>query len=143
MKNVSRPLISGYYNLLNGMVVEGKTVPFFHLKAPYPFQPPYILLTTLFSANNNTYDSFDCETTVDLMVYTEFEGDYGSMDLADAIAEEILKRVIPMPGTTNVQADGFTVAGARLRGMRDFNDVNNEKSTFSKRLTFEHLIYQL
>ena len=143
MKDVSKPLIDGYFALLDGMVIDGHVVPFCHLKATYPVKAPYILCTGIITSNTNTRDEFDGDATIDLTIYTEFDGDFGNMDLANLIAAEIFNRVIPEPGTTNIEAVGFTVAGAKSRGTRDFEHSLDSKTTFGKRITIEHLIYQL
>lgn len=143
MKNVSRPLVTGYRNLLNNMVVDGKQIPFFYLRAKIGAKAPYVILTGITTFAKNTRDDFDGEATVDLSIYTEFNGDFGSMNPADDIADELLERVIPAPGTTNVQAEGFTVAGAKLVGSRDHESRTAAKVTLEKKITIEHLIYQL
>ncbi len=143
MKNVTKPLTTGYFNLLNNMVVDGKTVTFHYLKAPFPTVGPYILMNGLYTVNKNTRSSFCGETTVSLIIYTEFDGDYGSMDLADLIADEVLERVIPEPGKTNIVAQGFNVKGGRMIGMRDYETSSDTKSTYEKRISIEHLIDQL
>lgn len=144
MKDITKPLTIGYFNLLDGMEIEGVTVPFFDLMAGWPEGAPYILLTGIISDNRNTADSFDSVTTVDLLICTWFAGDFGSMNLADAISQEILNRVVPRPGHTNVEAEGFNIMGARLvfsRGLPP--DHRQDKTVFEKRLTFEHLTEQL
>ncbi len=142
MKNVSKPLAFGYFNLFNNIIVDGHTVTFHYLKAPKTAVSPYVVLTSMYSHNNNTRTGFDCETTVDVNIYTEFPGDFGSMNLADDIADRMLEILIPQPGVTPLQAEGFNVTVTRLLGMRDYESTYNNKSLYEKRMTFEHLIYQ-
>lgn len=146
MKNIQKALSKGYNDLLDGMFIEGKEISFYYLKAPYPATGPYILITGIHSpANRNTRDKdgFGSETTVDVFIYDEAVGDFGNMDLVDAIYDEFALRVIPEPDVTNVLAEGFNVTGARLIRVSDAVVPQQGKTTFEKRITIEHLIYQI
>lgn len=143
MKNVNKPLSTGYYNLLNGIVVDGSVVSFHYLKAPFSTESPYIVITGMYSQSDNTKDSFNGSVTVDLNIYTEFEGDFGTMNSADNIAEAVLELIAPLPGKTALLAEGFTVISAKLRGMRDSVSTSEDKSTYEKKITFEHFIFQI
>lgn len=143
MKNVNKPLAEGYFNLLNGIVVEGKTVALHYLKAVYPTEAPYMVITGMYTQNENDNSDFWGYTTVDLNIYTEFQGDFGSMNLADEIANALMEILMPAPGVTPLQAEGFNVSTCKMRGSRDYNDTSDDKSTYEKKITLEHLIFQI
>lgn len=146
MKNIQKALSRGYNDLLDGMLINGNEISFYYLKAPYPAICPYILITGIHSpANRNTRDAggFGSDTTVDVFIYNEVVGDFGNMDLVDAIYDEFALRVIPDPGVTNVSAEGFNVTGARIIRVIDAVVPQKGKTTFEKRVTIEHLIYQI
>ncbi|WP_342088015.1 hypothetical protein [Dyadobacter sp. OTU695] len=143
MKDIIGPLTIGYCSLLDGMVVNGKTIRFYELTADYDTLEPYILLTSIGTSNTNTRDSFDGKVIVHLTVFTAFDGDFGDGLLADAIGNEILERVIPLPGTTNIQAEGFNIMGAKLADNRPYKTDLPDRRIYEKVLVIEHLTEQL
>lgn len=143
MKIVGKPLSEGYFALLNNMLVDGREIGFYYLQAPYPTDEPYILITGIHAENENDDDAFYGDVKVDLNVYTCFPGDYGTMDVADAIANEMMERLIPSPSVSGVTAEGFNIYGARMVGSRDAIHSLDNKKTFEKKITIEHLIEQL
>lgn len=143
MKDIIGPLTVGYCSLLDGMVVGGKTVLFYELSADYNSTEPYILLTSIGTTNVNTRDSFDGSALVYLTVFTSFDGDYGDGALADAIGNEILARVIPQPGRTNIQAEGFNIMGAKLVSSRNYKTDLPDRRIYEKVLVIEHLTEQV
>lgn len=143
MKDIIAPLTEGYCSLLDGMVVNGKTVRFYDLSADYDTFEPYILLTSIGTNNNNTRDSFDGTAIVHLTVFTAFEGDFGDAGLADAIGNEILNLVIPIPGTTSIEAEGFNIMGARLVSNTGHKTQLADRRIYEKVLVISHLTEQL
>jgi hypothetical protein len=143
MKIVGKPLSEGYHELLNNMLVDGRQISFYYLQAPYPTEEPYILITGIHADNTNDDDSFYGDVTVDLNVYTCFLGDFGTMDEADAIANEMMARLIPSPAISGVTAEGFNIFGAKMIGSTDLVRNLDSKVTYEKRITIEHLIEQL
>lgn len=143
MKDIIKPLTVGYCSLLDGMVVDGKTVTFYDMSADFNTFEPYILLNSIGTVNTNTRDSFDGTAVVHLTVYTAFDGDFGNADLADLIGSEILERVIPLPGTTNILAEGFNIMGAKLISNRDYKTELPDRRIYEKVLVIEHLTEQL
>jgi hypothetical protein len=142
MKLVSPALIKGYSDLLHNMEVNGKTIEFFELRAPFPSEEPYIILTSHTTFNENTKDSFNGESIVDLEVVTSFKGDYGNMDLADAITQEVLERVAPAPGKSGVSAEGFTVISAKVTSLSAFDRKYPDSTKYGNKITFQHFIFQ-
>ncbi|MCF2517127.1 hypothetical protein [Dyadobacter sp. CY351] len=143
MKDPTKPLMIGYNTLLSGITVSGREVGYYRLQAPYPAKNPMIVLTGFLALNDNTRNTFKCDATVDLMIITSFEGDFGNGELADDIANEVLQRVIPEPGKSGVSAAGFTVASATCRGIKDYQYNRDDRTVYEKRITIEHLIYQI
>lgn len=143
MKDLVLPLRTGYYNLLNNMVVGGKIIPVFDMQAPYPAQTPYVIIEGIVPISDNTKDSFNSEVTVDLLVYTTYQGDFGGSRESDLITNEILQRVIPTPGRSGVSAAGFNVYMAKQIGSNSEMSESNTKNTYRRRLTIEHLVEQI
>lgn len=143
MKDVVLPLRVGYFTLLNGMVVGGKTIQVFDSAPIHPASSPYIVIEGIVPISENTKDSFMAEVTVDLVVHTSFQGDYGGGKQADLIVNEILERVIPTPGKSGVSATGFNVYRAkhlRTNGEIQYQDT---RTIYPKRVTIEHLVEQI
>ncbi|MBO9611047.1 MAG: hypothetical protein J7619_00045 [Dyadobacter sp.] len=141
-RNVARPIGKAYFDLLNNMVIEGHTVPFVHMRAAYSKSKPFIRLLSLTAFDENTKDAFDCTATVDLEVHTSFPGDFGNMDLADAIADELFARVMPEPGKSGIQAPGLNIISAKMLEMRDRDEWNGKESKYQKFITIEHIVFQ-
>lgn len=129
--------------LLDGIVVDGKAIPAFDLRPPYPDKTPYIIIGAITPISNNTKDKFLSEVTVDLLVYTSHKGDFGGRKIADQIENEILQVVIPSPGRSGVSAEGFNVYMAKQLSSNDELSVSDIKNTYLKRITIEHLVEQL
>lgn len=142
MKDVVLPLRIGYVNLLAGLVVEGKAIPVYDLVAPYPAQTPYIIIEQMNFQSDNTKDSFMWEGTVDLLIYTTYQGDFGGREYADKILNAIQQLIIPSPGKSGVSAEGFNVYMAKQSRSNDEFDYSTVKRTYRKRLTIDHLIQQ-
>lgn len=143
MKDIELPLRTGYFNLLNGIVVDGKSIPVFDMQAPFPEQTPYIIIEGILPISGNTKDSFGYEVTVDLLIYTSFQGDFGGRKSGDLIANAVLGLVIPTPGKSGVSAAGFNVYMAKHVGSNPEMSSSDTKRTYRKRLTIEHLAEQL
>ncbi|MCF0059937.1 hypothetical protein MUK70_11860 [Dyadobacter chenwenxiniae] len=143
MKDVVLPLRVGYLALLDNIVVEGREIQAFDLQADSGVEPPYIVIEGIFQISNNTKDSFGGEVTVDILVYNEFKGDFGGRETTDKITDEILTRVIPVPGRSGVAASGFNVYMAKLVGSNDEMNYANTGRKYRKRITIEHLVEQL
>ena len=77
MKDVELPIRTGYYSLLNNMTVDGKQIPVFDMVAPKSATPPYVIVDSIMYVNENTKDSFGGEVTVDFLVKSRFDGDFG------------------------------------------------------------------
>lgn len=143
MKDIIGPLTIGYCSLLDGMVVDGNEIRFYELSADFNSLEPFILLMSIGTSNTNTRDSFDGRAVVHLSVYTSFDGDFGDGALADAIGNEILERVIPKPGYTNIQAAGFNIMGAKLVSNTPHKTELPDRRIYEKVLVIEHLTEQL
>lgn len=143
MKDIIGPLTVGYCGLLNGISVDGNTILFYELSADLNTLEPYILLTSIGTSNTNTKDSFNGSAIVHITVFTAFDGDFGDGSLADAIGNEILERVIPAPGKTNVVASGFNIKGAKLVSNRNYKTELPDRRIYEKVLVIEHLTQQL
>jgi len=143
VEEVELPIRAGYFSLLSGIVIGGKTIPVFDMVADIPTQTPYIIIDGILPISENTKDSFMYELTVDLLVYTSFKGDFGSRKPGDLIVREILKRVVPSPGKSGVSAAGFNVYMAKFVGSNNELTNGDTQRTYRKRITFQHLAEQL
>lgn len=143
MEDVVLPLRIGYMSLLSGIIFEGKTVSVYDLIADAKAETPYIIIEKMVFQPDNTKDSFMWEGSVDLLIYTTYQGDFGGREEADKILGIIQKRIIPKPGKSGVSAQGFKVYMAKRGGSNDEFDYSTTKKTYRKRLSIEHLIQQL
>lgn len=142
MKDVTLPLRTGYFNLLNNMVVDGRQIPVFDMHAPAQASAPYVIIGEIFSKSNNTKDTFGSEVVIDLLAYSEYKGDFGGRQATDLIADKILNLVIPAPGKSGVSATGFGVTMAKHVGSSDENDYGATGNKYRKRVTIEHTIWE-
>lgn len=142
MKDVVLPIRTGYYGLLNNMVVDGQTIQVFDMVAPKNVNPPYVVIENIMYINENTKDSFGGEVTVDLLVYDREDGDFGGREQSDKIANEIYRRVIPTPGKSGVSAAGFDVIMARNLGANDEMDYQATGRKYRKRISIEHTVWE-
>lgn len=149
MKDVVKPLRTGYYELLTGITdpdnklyFDDKPVGVFDSRAPFPAKTPYVILSDISTISDNTKSSFGNEVTVNLLVYTTFEGDFGGREDAEDICNQILEMVIPRPGWSGVQLEDFTVSMAKLIGMDDEDSYSDTKYTYRKRITIQHAVWE-
>lgn len=149
MKDVVKPLRTGYFELLTGITdpnnklyFNDKLVGVYDSRAPYPAKTPYVILSDISVISENTKTSFGNEVTVNLLVYTTFEGDFGGREDAEDICNQILEMVIPRPGWSGVQLEDFNVSSAVLIGMDDEDSYSDTKYTYRKRITIQHLVWQ-
>jgi hypothetical protein len=143
VKDIVLPLRRGYYALLNGIDVDGKTVNLYDMVASYEVEAPYIIIESILPTSNNTKDGFYYVVTVDLLIYATYKGDFGGRELTDKIVNAIQQLVIPTPGKSGVSADGFHVYMAKQAGSNDEFDYSDIQRIYRKRLTIEHLVQQL
>lgn len=142
MKDVGLPIRRGYFSLLNNMTVNGKQIPVFDMVAPAGVNPPYVIIDQIMYINENTKDSFGGEVTVDLLVQSRYDGDFGGREESDLIANEIYQRVIPSPGKSAVTATGFDVIMARNLGANDEFDYQDTGRKYRKRISIEHTVWE-
>lgn len=149
MKDVVKPLRTGYFELLTGITdpnnklyFNDKPVGVFDSRAPHPAKTPYVILSDISTISENTKTSFGNEVTVNLLVYTTFEGDFGGREDAEDICNQILEMIIPRPGWSGVQLEDFNVSSAVLIGMDDEDSYSDTKYTYRKRITIQHLVWQ-
>jgi len=143
VEEVELPIRTGYFNLLNNIVVGEKMIPVYDMVAPIPAQTPYIIIDGILPISDNTKDSFMYELTVDLLIYTSYKGDFGGRKAADLITREILKKVIPTPGKSGVNAAGFNVYMAKFVASNNEFTNGDTQRTYRKRITFEHKADQI
>lgn len=142
MEDVELALRTAYFNLLNGIVVGGKSIPFYDGKAPYEAAEPYIIWSSCAQVDDNTKSEFGTVVTIDLMVYQSYFGDFGGMEEADAIAGAVTKAVMPSPGVHGPTPIGLQIVTTKLLGIhREFTRLNT-KDTYYKRVTIRHMISQ-
>jgi len=149
MKDVVRPLRTGYYELLTGITnpdyklyFNDKPVEVYDTRATYPAETPYVILSDISTISDNTKSTFGNEVTVNLLVYTTFEGDFGGREDAEEISDQILEMVIPSPGRSGVQIENFNVSMAKLIGMDDEESISDTKYTYRKRIVIQHAVWQ-
>lgn len=143
MKDIGEMLRRAYYGLLNNMTVDGITVPVYDYKAPYPAQVPYIIIGEVGAMASNTKQSFGNEVMIDLLIYTAYEGDFGGRIQAERICNAVLTKSIPSPAKTGLPSQtGFNITRATLGGSNDEFFQNDTKTTYRKRVTIEHTIWQ-
>lgn len=139
---MSLPLRTGYYSLLNNITVDGKQIPAFDMVAPKNVNPPYVIIENIMYINENTKDSFGGEVTVDLLVHSRYDGDFGGREESDKIANAIYGLVIPSPGKSGVSAAGFDVIMAKNLGAQDEMDYAATGRKYRKRITIEHTVWE-
>ena len=150
MKDVVKPLRTGYFKLLTGITdpnnklyFNDKPVEVFDSIAPHPKKTPYVILSDFSTISDNTKTSFGNEVTVNLLVYTTFEGDFGGREDAEDICNQILEMVIPTPSISGVQIlPEFNVSSAVLQNMDDEYSYGDTKYTYRKRITIQHMVWQ-
>ncbi len=143
MKDIKLPLRIGYLSLLDGITVNSKVIEVFDMEAPYPENAPYIIIDGIIPVQNNTKDGFLAEVTVELLIYTTYQGDFGGREDADLIADAVLGMLIPSPGRSGVSATGFNVYMAKLITSTDEMSYTDTRRTYRRRLVIEHLVQQL
>lgn len=142
MKDVALPIRTGYYSLLNNMTVDGKQIPVFDMVAPVKATPPYVIIDSIMYINENTKDSFGGEVTVDFLVQSRFDGDFGGREESDKIANKLYELSIPSPGKAAVTAAGFDVTMAKNLGANDEFDYQNTGRKYRKRISIEHTVWE-
>jgi hypothetical protein len=143
VKDISEPLRKAYFDLLNNISVDGVNVPVYDFKAPYPAKVPYIIIGEVGQMASNTKQTFGNEVLIDLLVYTAYEGDFGGRIQAERISNKVLELSIPTPSKTGLtQPSGLNITRATLGGNNDEFFQNDTKSTYRKRITIEHTIWQ-
>lgn len=142
MKDVVLPLRIGYVGVLQNMVVGENTLGVYDMIAPSDAQEPYIIIQGISPISNNTKTDFGYDVTVDLLVYSRTDGDFGGREETDLITNKILELLIPTPGKSAVQAAGFNVISAKLVAIEPEFDIENTGRKYRNRITIEHIAWQ-
>lgn len=142
MKDVGLPIRRGYFSLLNNMTVDGKQIPVFDMIAPADVSPPYVIIDQIMYINENTKDSFGGEVTVDFLVQSRYDGDFGGREESDLIANKLYQLAIPSPGRAAVTATGFDVIMAKNLGANDEFDYQDTGRKYRKRISIEHTVWE-
>jgi len=102
MRNPDKYIRKYFFDTLNGMVVNGKTIPVYDTNAPNNEKFLVILSTQSGSDNWNSKCSVDKDREILIDVVTRFNGLVGSRVMADDIVEKILEL------TQDIQIENFT-----------------------------------
>ncbi len=143
MRDVGLEIRTGYFNLLDGIVVDGKTIHAYDAQAPATATAPYIIIGEIISIADNTKDGFGGEVQVHIRALSEFKGDFGGREVTDKIANKILELAIPTPGRAGITATGLNVYGAKLLNSSDEFDYPTTGRKYGKRVTIEHLVQEI
>lgn len=143
MKDVELPIRAGYYQLLNGITVDGNTIPVYDMQAPNGAKAPYIIISEMVSFANNTKSGFGDQVQVNLLALSEFKGDFGGREVTDRIVNKILELSIPQPGKAGITATGLNVYSAVKVGSNYEFDYPTSGRKYRKRITIEHLVEQI
>lgn len=134
MRNPDKYIRQYFYNTLNGMSVNGKTISIHDYRIP-DNKDAYILMTTQQKSEGDPTKCdtpWDCYITLD--VVTIYNNIAGSRMLADDIMEEVMKR------TQNVLVSGFTVKKQSLDFPPDISTITSTQTIFRKLVTFNLII---
>ena len=131
MTNPDKYIRKFFFDKLNNIVVNGKTISVHDFIAPEN-KNEYILMTTQSRQENNESKcgvKWDCQIIID--VVTLYDGSAGSRLLAD----DIMNRVIELTTNNNIIIENHTF----INCTRDFNDLSirtTTQSIFRKLVTF-------
>jgi len=103
MRNPDKYIRKYFFDTLNGMVVNGKTIPVYDTNTPNNEKFLVILSTQAGSDNWKSKCSVDKDREILIDVVTRFKGLVGSRAMADDIVEKILEL------TQNIQIENFTI----------------------------------
>lgn len=134
MRNPDKYIRQYFYNTLNGMSVNGKTISIHDYRIP-DNKDAYILMTTQQKSEGDPTKCdtpWDCYITLD--VVTIYNNIAGSRLLADDMMEEVMKR------TQNVLVSGFTVKKQSLDFPPDISTITSTQTIFRKLVTFNLII---
>lgn len=134
MRNPDKYIRQYFYNTLNGMSVNGKTISIHDYRVPEN-KDAYILMTTQQKSEGDPTKCdtpWDCYITLD--VVTIYNNIAGSRLLADDIMEEVMKR------TQNVLVNRFTVKKQSLDFPPDISTITSTQAIFRKLVTFNLII---
>lgn len=103
MRNPDKYIRKYFFDTLNGMVVNGKTIPVYDTNTPNDEKFLVILSTQSGSDNRVSKCSLDIDREILIDVVTRFTGRVGSREMADDIVEKILEL------TQKITIENFTL----------------------------------
>jgi len=92
-KNPDKYIRAGLYNKLNGIIIDGKTIPVYDSNTPNNDDFAIILSTQSGSDNNQTKCSQDLNRSILIDVFTRLKGHAGSRAFLDDIVERVLQEL--------------------------------------------------
>ncbi|MDV3593901.1 hypothetical protein CMU87_15615 [Elizabethkingia anophelis] len=130
MRNPDKYIRQYFYNTLNGMSVNGKTISIHDYRIP-DNKDSYILMTTQSKQENNEVKCglrYDCQITLD--VVTIYNNIAGSRLLADDIMEEVMNR------TQSILIQNFQTLTVEKDFPADISTITSTQSIFRKLIIF-------
>ena len=142
MKDIELALRTAYYNLLNGISVEGKTVHFFDKRAPIGHSTPYIIWSGMTDMAWNTKSSFGDEVKVHLLIYDPTFENAGNSRMVEKVASKVKELLTPSPGVNGLTSSEIGIINTIIRSTDSEFYRPDTQDTYRKRITVEHLISQ-
>ncbi|WP_395762351.1 hypothetical protein ACH34C_07020 [Elizabethkingia anophelis] len=130
MRNPDKYIRQYFYNTLNGMSVNGKTIYIHDYRIP-DNKDAYILMTTQSKQENKEVKCglrYDCQITLD--VVTIYNNIAGSRLLADDIMEEVMNR------TQSILIQNFQILTVEKEFPSDISTITSTQSIFRKLIIF-------
>lgn len=130
MRNPDKYIRQYFYNTLNGMSVNGKTISIHDYRIP-DNKDAYILMTTQSKQENKEVKCglrYDCQITLD--VVTIYNNIAGSRLLADDIMEEVMNR------TQSILIQNFQILTVEKEFPSDISTITSTQSIFRKLIIF-------
>lgn len=130
MRNPDKYIRQYFYNTLNGMSVNGKTISIHDYRIP-DNKDAYILMTTQSKQENNEVKCgliYDCQITLD--VVTIYNNIAGSRLLADDIMEGVINRTQP------ILIQNFQILTVEKDFPADIYTITSTQSIFRKLIIF-------
>ncbi len=141
MKDISTPLISAYYQKLNGNVTNpsGGIVKVFEGEEPDNLLDDAYIVIQDINATDTSPKSLNQHNATVLITINTHKGKFNSRKNLNEISGQIITLIKPTPAST-MQADGIDIVSTSM----DQNDINYgylaNRVFVSRNLIFSHLI---
>lgn len=142
MRDYNKPVRTGYFKALNGLVMSnGSPVKIYPKQAPNDASYPFIVISSQTAVDDSTKNQQGQQVTVLLDIITGFQGAVND-DIANSITDQIYQIINPKNRDFIEMPPYLKILSTSLLLDTDMQEQNGNYKIYRRLLRFGHIIHE-